>query len=49
MISEKYGGSQTNIIGQDAILFEHISKTGKGFYITVSFSLPSSSGESMPM
>jgi len=25
-----------NIIGRDAILFEHISKTGKKFYITVS-------------
>ncbi len=25
-----------NIIGQDATLFEHISKTGKKFYITVS-------------
>ena len=24
------------IIGQDAILFDHISKTGKKFYITVS-------------
>jgi molybdopterin-containing oxidoreductase family membrane subunit len=27
---------QTKIIGEDRILFEHIWKTGKGFYITIS-------------
>src|SRR4030043_2481207 len=28
--------ARQRIIGQDAILFDHISKTGRGFYITVS-------------
>src|SRR4030066_2247072 len=27
---------QTKIMGEDRVLFEHIWKTGKGFYITIS-------------
>ena len=33
---ERMLDKQTKIIGEDRILFEHIWKTGKGFYITIS-------------